>query len=697
MKIDILIATYNRAQSLRKTLTSLQEQNFPQNFQFEIIVIDNGPTPETKAVVDAFPQNSRYGRIKYVLENRRGKTHALNAGLNASDGEIVAFTDDDVSLHADWLNVIAKNFSDPNVDAITGRIIPQIELPKLSWYSDKLSTVLGNVDFSPERQPILWAAGSNMAVRRTSLDQVGKFNFCPGLINEDTLFSQKLAKHGVVIFYDPNMIVYHHFQPEKLSPAYFRRWYVLSGMAMAVINKEREVLIEKKFLNIPWWRYRWALQELLGYIRNLLTEKERFYHELQLRRFFGFCRQRWFGKSMITVAFVNTEFLPVPPVKGGAVEEWIEQTAQRLTSYDVHVFSIFDSALPLQEKKDHIHYWRFKKGIISKILLSTYKLPFKNDRSHFFFFPYSLWCAFKISGLKADIIHVHNRPHFVWILKYLNPRAKIILHTHQVSVIGEGEKWDEKFLRKVDLFLGCSRFIIEELRRRFPIESAKTAVAYNAINLPDFPALWTQEEKRALLRKNSGISNGEKLILYVGRLAENKGVHLLLAAVKQLITDAKLPVKLIISGARGYANREVTPYIQKLYDEAQAIKEHVIFTGYVPHGEILNAYLAADIVVIPSEVPEGFCLITIESMAVGVPVIASNRGGIPEIVQHGGTGRLVEPTVSGIRNELKEALTNDRSIQANVLNARLWVEENFTWDKVTRNIETIYEGLLTHA
>ena len=697
MKTNILIATYNRVQSLKRTLNSLQTQSDPEQVTYDAIIADNGSTDETQAIIQELAQQWG-GRIRYLYEGKKGKAYALNRGLQIADGEVVAFTDDDTTVKPEWLKVIYENFKNQTLDCVTGKIIPDFSIPSTRWYSPALSTVLGNVDYAPQRGPIPWAAGSNMAARRVALEKVKGFSYCQGLINEDTILSQKMIRAGLSMFYDPNMIVYHHFQPEKFNKAYFRRWYVLSGRAIAEIKREEESAMAKKLLQIPFWRYRLALNEIFGYITNVFSEPKRFYHELQSRRFAGFCLERWFGKSVTKVAFVNTEFLPVPPVKGGAVEEWIDQMAYRLSGYEVDVFSIYDSLLPVKERKRHVGYWRFKPGILSRILLSTYKLPFKQSHSKLFYFPYSLWAAFKIFRGKTDIIHIHNRPHFVWIMRRLNPQAKIILHIHQVSALEEKKIWDENLWQNVDLFVGCSRFIIRELQDRYPIAENKTAVAYNALHLKDFPTVWSQADRRLQSRRDLKLNTEEKAVLYVGRLAENKGAHLLLGAVKELIEAGHKNLKLIFCGSRGYSNREVTPYIQNLYDTAKAINDRILFAGYIPHHEIGRYYLASDLVVIPSEVAEGFCIVTIESMASGIPVIAGARGGIPEIIKDGQTGILVEkPGQENFRNAIEKFLNDPASFAQYARQGRREVEEKFTWEKISQSVENIYMRVLSNA
>ena len=399
----------------------------------------------------------------------------------------------------------------------------------------------------------------------------------------------------------------------------------------------------------------------------------------------------------MNIAFVNTEYLPVPPVKGGAVEEWIERTAQRLTDHSVWIMSVHQEASQSSETKGHITYHWFKPGWLSKLLLCSYRLPFKKDSSKWLYFPYSFWCAVNLKKFEPDIIHIHNRPHFVWILKKMNPKAKIVLHIHQLSAMDEKNLWSEDMINSTSLFLGCSQFVINELVKRFPAAQGKTGVAYNGVDTKIFYPKWLDSLANEEFKK-SLCPEGSKLILYSGRLAENKGVHLLVHAVKNLVHKGNRNIKLVVCGARGYANKEVTPYIQKLYDMAKGLESNIEFKGFIPHSKMPDYYRAADCIVIPSEVAEGFGVISIESLACGTGVIASPKGGIPEAVSHKHTGILLKDVSSpSIEEALLEFMEHFEPFQIYARNGHDLVHKKFTWTSITQKLQETYQKILTEA
>ena len=111
--------------------------------------------------------------------------------------------------------------------------------------------------------------------------------------------------------------------------------------------------------------------------------------------------------------------------------------------------------------------------------------------------PYSLWCAWQAKKRKADIIHVHSRPQFVPILRLFNPRAKIILHIHNVSVIEpKGRLWNQSLFDKVDLVAACSEYLKGEAIKRYPNISDKTNVLHNGVDINAFNDASTNTDKK---------------------------------------------------------------------------------------------------------------------------------------------------------------------------------------------------------
>jgi spore coat protein SA len=155
---------------------------------------------------------------------------------------------------------------------------------------------------------------------------------------------------------------------------------------------------------------------------------------------------------------------------------------------------------------------------------------------------------------------------------------------------------------------------------------------------------------REELRSKMGWGN-RPVVLYVGRLVPQKGVHHLLAAIPALIARAP-DVLIVIVGSALYGSHRQTGYVKRLHRQARKWKKHVHFQPYVPHHEIPRWFVMADIAVVPSIGQEAFGLVNLEAMAAELPVVATRAGGMKEVVADGETGFLVNPEAPLIVPEL---------------------------------------------
>jgi spore coat protein SA len=130
-----------------------------------------------------------------------------------------------------------------------------------------------------------------------------------------------------------------------------------------------------------------------------------------------------------------------------------------------------------------------------------------------------------------------------------------------------------------------------------------------------------------------------------------------------------------------------------LYRLAKDFPNHVRFLSFIPHAEIHAWFEAADIVLVPSIGNEAFGLVNVEAMACGVPVIATNIGGMPEVIEHEKTGYLIN--TQNIEAELShyviDLLNNPERIKKFGLNCLDRVNENFTWEKSASRLLRLYD------
>src|SRR5467141_928239 len=132
MKASVIICTYNRAACLAAVLESLSRLVVPVDFDWEVLIVDNNSADSTKTVCEPFV-HQHPGRFRYMFESQQGKSFALNTGVREARGRLIAFTDDDVTVHPDWLTHIVDTMEKFSCAGVGGRIVPIWTVPKPDW------------------------------------------------------------------------------------------------------------------------------------------------------------------------------------------------------------------------------------------------------------------------------------------------------------------------------------------------------------------------------------------------------------------------------------------------------------------------------------------------------------------------------------------------------------------------------------
>jgi glucosyl-dolichyl phosphate glucuronosyltransferase len=215
MRVSVIICTRNRADSLQSTLVSIGRTTVPAGWDVELLVVDNGSTDHTCVVVN----EARLSNVKlrYVSEPKPGQSRARNTGMSVAQGEIILFTDDDVSPAADWLERVVTPLLEGKYDAVVGRIESAEHLQR-SWMEPMhkvwVAVPIGIGD--TERELV----GANMGFRRSVLERVPAFDpeLGPGTLGfgDDTLFSWQLSEAGYRLGRVSDALVVHHFEPSRL-------------------------------------------------------------------------------------------------------------------------------------------------------------------------------------------------------------------------------------------------------------------------------------------------------------------------------------------------------------------------------------------------------------------------------------------------------------------------------------------------
>jgi GT2 family glycosyltransferase len=178
--------------------------------------------------------------IRYIFEDRQGRSAALNTGIAAAQGEIIAFTDDDVLLHPEWLARVKDTFDRFDCAAVAGKIVPRWNHPKPRWLELEGQQAVVNFELGDEYKEIRFSPmGANSAFRKQVFDRHGLFRLDLGVCGskhtitcDDTEFGQRLIKAGEKIIYSPNAIIYHPVDPERTTKRYFLTWYYYNGRSV---------------------------------------------------------------------------------------------------------------------------------------------------------------------------------------------------------------------------------------------------------------------------------------------------------------------------------------------------------------------------------------------------------------------------------------------------------------------------------
>jgi len=293
MDLSVIICTYNRASSLRRTLASFKGLCVPANLRWELIVVDNNSSDETRCVVEECSKVSGWS-LQYVFEPKQGKSHALNKAVRLARGRIIAFTDDDVIVSPDWLRAIIHAFARTNAACVGGKILPLWEGARPHWLTNHFFGYLALLDHGETPKYLdkakLW--GCNFAFRADILSKYGPFDpnlgTCGNTLyrGEDTDFLARLLSHNEAIFYDPSILVHHAVPIARMRRKYFRKWCFDSGVGLGMALGHYS---KRNVFGIPLYIFRQSIEYGSEYALSLFIRgEERFVPELELIHKAGF-------------------------------------------------------------------------------------------------------------------------------------------------------------------------------------------------------------------------------------------------------------------------------------------------------------------------------------------------------------------------------------------------------------------------
>ncbi len=396
------------------------------------------------------------------------------------------------------------------------------------------------------------------------------------------------------------------------------------------------------------------------------------------------------GVRRNSIVIVVPELLPVPAVHGGAVEHWVEQASRRLVRPGRTLAVVSRPAgvaghpgieylgIPWTATENFFH--RIKERV-------TWKNPLRYIAKLQNVFSYGRRVAKAVQNF--GVVYLHNEPN---ILFFLPKRAgqKIVLHMHNDHLsMCLFRPFYRRALAKADRVICVSDYIRRQAVVHFPEHAGRFCVVFNATD-PEVFRPYGDEAVRNL----AGIvllESNKKYLLYVGRLTPVKGVHVLIEAFREI--HRRMPeTRLIITGSSFFGGAAKTTYEQKLVKLAEPISNAIVFTGYLSHEKLKYLYSIVDMIVLPSVWQDPCPLVVLEAMASGTCLLATPTGGIPEVVESGLNGVLVEPAdVGALAQAVCSALNEPEAMHRMESAARQKILDGYTWERLVRELEEILD------
>lgn len=340
--------------------------------------------------------------------------------------------------------------------------------------------------------------------------------------------------------------------------------------------------------------------------------------------------------------------LPLPSVKGGAVESLVQcllDYNEKYHTYNFVVFSVYNEEAALKSRSyKHTDFKYINTDSLNYKLKQVFRWIYNR------FFPYigNQFINSVMNGMDTDYDYVliENAPWFVIPLKR-KMNMSMVQHLHN-NYLGITSSFNQQIIDNSDFVLAVSKFIKNEILSHLNCTPELISVLYNGISLERFgksECLWS-------LREQLGISHDDFVFVFSGRLVPEKGIKELLLAIKQI---QHLNLKLLIIGSSFFSSDRKTSFIEELQNLSSELP-NVIFTGYIPYQKIQDYYHLANVAIVPSIGDEACPLSCIEFMASSLPLIVTDSGGMVELVDE--DCAIIIKRNENIITQLKDAMIN---------------------------------------
>ena len=382
------------------------------------------------------------------------------------------------------------------------------------------------------------------------------------------------------------------------------------------------------------------------------------------------------------VLMICTEKLPVPPILGGAIQTYISGCLPYLSkSHEITILGRSDPSLPDQEFLNGVEYIRVPGKVFEIYRAGVVKY---------------------LESASFDLIHVFNRPRLVLPVRNAAPHSKITLSMHNdmfnLDKIAPTEA--SSALKEISQIVTVSDYVGNIIRQLYPQASSKIRTIYSGVDTERFlPGNHSKMQKiRNDLRREHGLEN-KTVILFAGRLSNNKGVDRLIRALPKL-AEKYNDLALVIVGSNWFSQNNITDYVGYVRALAKKLPVPVVTTGFVSPYEIQNWFAASDLFVCTSLWPEPLARVHYEAMAAGLPIITTARGGNPEVIRINENGLVVEEPENpdNFAEKISNLLSNKSLMKKMGERGRELSVSQYQWDRVASELLEVWRDAeqITH-
>ena len=330
------------------------------------------------------------------------------------------------------------------------------------------------------------------------------------------------------------------------------------------------------------------------------------------------------------IAIIVPSQLPVPSVKGGAIETLVtglvnQNEEKRLL--DITIFSTYNKEAVVESGKyEKTSFIWIRYNLLNKIInvaTRCYSKISKNTIPHFG----TLQIIYHLKKNQFDLVVIEGNEQVLMPACKVAGKSKILFHLHSATQFSEPEVFN--YCQKI---IVVSNYIKSLVLMKTQRTGKDVDVLRNCTDIPAFSRKNNLKFREIILSKYH-ISEGDVVICFTGRIDKQKGIKELMQALLQIPDN--LSFKLIVAGSTGLSfglTSVKTEFYLEVLNLAKNLGNKVIFTGFIKNVEIPQILVASDISVIPSLGEDAAPLTIFESLAAGLPIVTTDSGGIPEYI-----------------------------------------------------------------